>query len=157
MFTGIKAISHTIALMGLLNLDLKRISVIVLFAYLSCLSVQASIEVVDLGDEQLEQRYQQLTRELRCLVCQNQNLAESDASLAADLRLLLQEQLRSGKTNEQIIQYLVARYGEFVHYKPSFSGNHLLVWLAPVAFLLLGVALWIILSIKRDRSAPMPE
>ena len=128
-----------------------------LLAYLLCLSAQASIEVVDLGDEQLEQRYQQLTRELRCLVCQNQNLAESDASLAADLRLLLQEQLRSGKTDEQIIQYLVARYGEFVHYKPSFSGNHLLVWLAPVAFLLLGVALWIILSIKHDRSGPMPE
>ena len=154
MFTGIKAI--TIAMMGLLSLDLNRISIIVLFAYLSCLSAQASIEVVDLGDEQLEQRYQQLTRELRCLVCQNQNLAESDASLAADLRLLLQEQLRSGKTNEQIIQYLVDRYGEFVHYKPSFSGNHLLVWLAPVAFLLLGVALWIILSIKRERSGPMP-
>ena len=128
-----------------------------LLAYLLCLSAQASIEVVDLGDEQLEQRYQQLTRELRCLVCQNQNLAESDASLAADLRLLLQEQLRSGKTDEQIIQYLVARYGEFVHYKPSFSGNHLLVWLAPLAFLLLGVTLWIILSIKRERSGPMPE
>ena len=102
-----------------------------------------SIEVVDLGDESLNQRYHQLALELRCLVCQNQNLAESDAELAGDLRLLVQEQLLAGSSDEEIIGYLVARYGEFVHYKPSFAGANLLVWLLPVAFLILGLGVWL--------------
>ncbi len=116
-------------------------------------SLAASIEVIDLGDAELERRYHELARELRCLVCQNQNLAESDASLAGDLRLLLQDQLRAGKSNEQIIEYLVVRYGEFVHYKPSFSGGNLLIWLAPVAFLLLGLGIWALVLRARTRAA----
>ena len=102
-------------------------------------------------NQQQQDRFDQLTQELRCLVCQNQNLADSDAPLAHDLRREVHAMLQSGQSNEQIKQFLVERYGDFVLYRPPVQKNTYLLWLAPL-FLFLAGALVIRSSIKK-RSA----
>jgi len=85
-----------------------------------------------------EQRFQDLTEELRCLVCQNQNLADSDAPLAQDLRQEIHDMLLDGRSDAEIRSFLVDRYGDFVLYRPAMKGNTLLLWLAPALLLLVG-------------------
>ena len=85
-----------------------------------------------------EDRFNQLTLELRCLVCQNQNLADSDAQLAHDLRAEVHEMLVAGKSDDEIKQFMVERYGDFVLYRPPVQKNTYLLWLAPLALLLIG-------------------
>lgn len=87
--------------------------------------------------EAQEARLRELARDLRCLVCQNESLAESHAPLAGDLRDEIRDQIRAGQSDTEIIQYLVARYGDFVTYKPPFNTRTLLLWLGPFAVLLL--------------------
>lgn len=89
-------------------------------------------------NQQQQDRFNQLTQELRCLVCQNQNLADSDAPLAHDLRREVYEMLQSGQSNEQIKQFLVSRYGDFVLYRPPVQNNTYFLWLAPLILLLAG-------------------
>lgn len=96
-----------------------------------------------------EARFQQLTLELRCLVCQNQNLADSDAELARDLREEIYEMMMAGQDNEQIKTFLVERYGDFVLYRPALGGNTLLLWLMPG--ILLGIGAIVILFTVRNR------
>ena len=96
-----------------------------------------------------EARFQQLTLELRCLVCQNQNLADSDAELARDLREEIHEMMMAGQDNEQIKTFLVDRYGDFVLYRPAVGGNTLLLWLMPG--ILLGIGAIVILFTVRNR------
>ncbi len=98
-------------------------------------------------DEAMEIRYRDLTEELRCLVCQNQSLADSNAELAQDLRDEVYQMLIDGKSNKQIIDYLVTRYGDFVLYRPPFKITTLLLWLGPVIFL--AAAIFLIISIFR--------
>jgi cytochrome c-type biogenesis protein CcmH len=98
-----------------------------------------------------EERFKQLALELRCTVCQNQNLADSDATLAHDLRRKVHEMLMAGKTDEEIKQYMVERYGDFVLYRPPVQKNTYLLWVAPLVLLLIG-ALILRSSIKK-RSA----
>jgi cytochrome c-type biogenesis protein CcmH len=93
-----------------------------------------------LPDPALEARARELSAELRCMVCQNQSIDDSDAELARDLRLLVRERLVAGDTNEQVIDYLVSRYGEFVLLKPRFSTETLMLWATPLAVLLIGGA-----------------
>jgi cytochrome c-type biogenesis protein CcmH len=95
----------------------------------------AVVETYDFNDSTLELRYKQLSAELRCPKCQNQNIAASDAPIARDLRKLLHRQLQAGDSDEEILQYMVARYGEFVLYRPRFEGVTLLLWLFPVVLL----------------------
>jgi cytochrome c-type biogenesis protein CcmH len=95
-------------------------------------------------------RYKQLAEELRCLVCQNQTLADSDASLAVDLRRQLETMVIEGRSDEQIKSYLVERYGEFVLYRPPVQGNTWLLWFGPFALLAIGIAIWFL--VRRDRS-----
>src|SRR5210317_606057 len=95
-----------------------------------------------------EDRFNQLTLELRCLVCQNQNLADSDAPLAHDLRAEIHEMLVAGKTDDEIKQFMVERYGDFVLYRPPVQQNTYLLWLAPAVLLLIG-ALVLRSSIKK--------
>lgn len=89
-----------------------------------------------------EERLKALSEELRCLVCQNQTLADSNADLAVDLRNQVRAQIEQGKTDAQIKEYLVARYGDFVLYKPPVQGNTWLLWFGPFLLLLLGAVLW---------------
>jgi len=85
-----------------------------------------------------EARFNALVAELRCLVCQNQNLAESDAELAQDLRRVILQQMQTGQSNRQIKQFLVERYGEFILYRPPLEKSTLLLWLGPLVLLLIG-------------------
>jgi cytochrome c-type biogenesis protein CcmH len=109
----------------------------------------ASTPLVFDNNEQ-EQRFQALTEELRCLVCQNQNLADSDAPLAQDLRQEIHDMLMDGRNDDEIRSFLVDRYGDFVLYRPAIKGNTLLLWLAP-ALLLLGGGLVVAYNVRRHR------
>ena len=107
----------------------------------------AEIEVYQFTTPELESRYQTLTEELRCLVCQNQNIADSHAELAQDLRRKVYEKLNQGETNEQIINYMTERYGDFVLYRPPFNTRTLILWLAPALTLMVGgFAFWSLLK-----------
>ncbi len=108
----------------------------------------AVIETYEFSSSALEQRYKTLSAELRCPKCQNQNIADSNSPIAQDLRKLLYKQLEAGASDEEILQYMVSRYGEFVRYKPRFSGVTLMLWLMPVV-LLLG-ALIVVISVVRN-------
>ena len=101
----------------------------------------ASAMTVDeqLADPALEQRARELGRELRCLVCQNQSIDDSDADLAKDLRRVVRERLTAGDDDEQVMQYLRARYGDFVLLRPPVDGGTLVLWFGPVVLLLVGV------------------
>ncbi len=117
---------------------MKPIRLLILFLTFSVsLSVLAQEPLV-FEDQQQEDRFNQLTQELRCLVCQNQNLADSDAQLAHDLRSEVHDMLLAGKSNDEIKQFMVERYGDFVLYRPPVQKNTYLLWLAPLALLLVG-------------------
>ncbi len=107
---------------------------------LAALPVYA-IDVIEFRNAAEEQRFRDLSAELRCLVCQNQSLDDSSAPLAQDLRDEVLELMRAGNTDAQIKQYLVERYGDFVLYRPRFTAANLLLWLGPVLLLLGGVLL----------------
>jgi cytochrome c-type biogenesis protein CcmH len=93
-----------------------------------------------LRNPQLETRARTLSRELRCMVCQNQSIDDSDAPLARDLRILVRERLVAGDNDAQVIDFLVSRYGEFVLLRPRFQWQTALLWFTPVVVLLLGIA-----------------
>jgi cytochrome c-type biogenesis protein CcmH len=114
--------------------------VVVLLA-LSALPARAVQPDEVLADSQLEARARVLTKELRCMVCQNQSIDDSDAPLARDLRVLVRERLQAGDSNQQVIDFLVARYGEFVLLRPRFSAHTALLWLTPAGILLIGAIL----------------
>ena len=115
--------------------------------------VQASIEAYQFESAQMEADYNQLINELRCLVCQNQNLAGSDAALARDLRRETYDMLNEGKSQQQVIDFMVARYGDFVLYRPQFKSTTYLLWLGP--FLLLLCVL--VFLVRRLLSSTKPE
>lgn len=98
------------------------------------------MNVNDLNAAEKEQ-YKEVASELRCLVCQNQSLADSHASLAVDLKEKIAEQIRAGKTSEEIKSYMQDRYGEFVIYKPAYSMENAVLWLGPFVVLLIAVVL----------------
>jgi cytochrome c-type biogenesis protein CcmH len=90
-------------------------------------------------DPQIEQRMKALTQQLRCLVCQNETLADSQAELAEDLRQQIREQMKAGKSDQEIIAFLTQRYGEFVLYNPRVKPATYLLWFGPFALLLIGI------------------
>jgi cytochrome c-type biogenesis protein CcmH len=100
-----------------------------------------------LSDPALEARARDLSRELRCMVCQNQSIDDSDAPLARDLRLLVRERLKAGDSDTQILDFLVARYGDFILLKPRFGGHTALLWLLPFLVLIAGAA--VLLALRR--------
>jgi cytochrome c-type biogenesis protein CcmH len=104
-----------------------------------------------LQDPTLETRARQISEGLRCLVCQNQSIDDSGASLAKDLRLLVRERLRAGDSNQQIVDFIVARYGEFVLLKPRFETHTLVLWLATPAVFLSAILI-IALAFRRRRA-----
>jgi cytochrome c-type biogenesis protein CcmH len=106
-------------------------------------------------DPVLEKRVRDLSTELRCLVCQNQTLADSNAPLAVDLRNQVREQLKSGKSERDVVDFLVARYGDFVLYRPPLKASTILLWSGPFVLLALGLAL--LVRRVRRRRVPEPE
>jgi cytochrome c-type biogenesis protein CcmH len=103
-----------------------------------------------LSDPKLEARARNLSKELRCMVCQNQSIDDSDAPLARDLRLLVRERLKAGDSDNQVLDFLVSRYGEFVLLKPRFGLDTAILWLTPFAVLLIG-AFGLVTLMRRNR------
>jgi cytochrome c-type biogenesis protein CcmH len=101
--------------------------------------VAANIQALTFDSAAQESRYRSLVAELRCLVCQNQNLADSNAPLAQDLRRVTYQMIRSGSTDTEIIDFMVSRYGDFVLYRPPLKPATVLLWAGPAFFLLLGL------------------
>ena len=114
------------------------------------------VSATALGQEKadLERRVADLAHELRCLVCQNQTLADSNAPLAVDLRNQIREQLAAGKSERDVRDFMVARYGDFVLYRPPFRASTVALWLGP--FILLALGAWLFLRIVRRRAQEPP-
>jgi len=103
--------------------------------------------------ENLDKRVMTLANELRCMVCQNQTLADSNAELAVDMRNRIREELQAGKSEEEVVDLLVSRYGDFVLYRPPLKATTVLLWTGP--FLLLVLGAWILVRrVRRERPAP---
>lgn len=127
---------------------------------LLCLQLLASAQAHEArplaGDPAVEARLQRIAEEVRCLVCQNESLAGSQAELADDLRREIRAQIRQGRSDEQILDFLVSRYGDFVRYRPPFKATTVLLWLGPFVALLAGVGgLLRMLRRRRDASPPV--
>lgn len=119
------------------------------------LAFAQAIDPLPFKDHAQEVRFQNLTRELRCLVCQNENLADSNADLARDLRHEVFDLMQQGKSDDEIKQYLVDRYSDFVLYDPPVKSSTLLLWFGPLAILLAGAAVVAVTVRRRGRTAPM--
>ena len=115
------------------------------------------IEVEGLSTAELSERYQQLVAEYRCPKCQNQNLAESNSPISVDLRTEIRRLLEEGASDEAISDYLVARYGEFVLYRPKVQANTYVLWLAPGILLLLGLSIVIFIVRRQKKSENLAQ
>ncbi|MCF6202407.1 MAG: cytochrome c-type biogenesis protein CcmH [Methylococcaceae bacterium] len=129
--------------------QLKAIFILSIISFFST-TAYAAIEVYQFDDAEKTARFKKLTAELRCPKCQNQNIADSNAEIARDLRAKLQLMLTANKSDDDIIQYMTERYGDFVLYEPRITGQTFLLWFGP--FLLLAIALFIVFLIVRTRS-----
>ena len=108
-----------------------------------------------LDDPVLENRARELSRELRCLVCRNESIDESNAGLAKDLRVLVRERIAAGDSDEEVIAFVTDRYGEFVLLRPTLTGANVILWVAGPVMLLLGAGI-AFATIRRRTSAPTP-
>ncbi|MGA9319960.1 MAG: cytochrome c-type biogenesis protein [Xanthobacteraceae bacterium] len=108
-----------------------------------------------LTDPALEARARNLSKELRCMVCQNQSIDDSEAPLAHDLRVLVRERLKAGDSDAQVVNFLVARYGEFLLLRPPLAWHTAALWGLPPAALLIGVVA-IVVIVRRRRNVPIP-
>lgn len=131
---------------------MKRLQLFVgMLGLVIAFSAPAKVEVLEFESPAHEERYNKLIAELRCLVCQNQNLADSNAELAVDLRRKTYELVSKDKSEKEIASYMVQRYGDFVLYRPPLNSNTLLLWTGPFIILLVGVSL-LIRTIRRRRA-----
>ncbi len=113
----------------------------------------SAVEFRQFNDPQQEQQYQELINELRCLVCQNQTIADSNADLAKDLRRQVYEMLQQGKSQQEIIDFMTRRYGDFVLYNPPLKPKTLILWWGPALFIVIGlIVLWIVSRRKMTKS-----
>jgi cytochrome c-type biogenesis protein CcmH len=108
------------------------------------------------ADPVLQHRYESINRELRCLVCQNQTIADSNATLAQDLRRQVREMIAAGKTDAEIREFMIARYGDFVLYRPRMTAQNFLLWAAPVLLLLVGGVV-LVRVVRRKSQEPRLE
>lgn len=117
---------------------------------------RAAIDTYEFKDEAERERFRVLTEELRCPKCQNQNIADSNAPIATDLRREIFRMLEEGKSNDEIVDYLVARYGDFVRYKPPVNTRTLLLWYGPAGLLVGGLVVLGIIVVRRRRVENSP-
>ena len=126
----------------------KIVMILSLFVVLTS-SVYAAVEVKKFKKPEHEQRYKELIIELRCVVCQNQNIAESNAALAKDLRKQVFKMINAEKSDDEILEFMVARYGDFILYRPAFNSMTFLLWVGP--FIIFIIGLYILVSFIRQR------
>lgn len=130
---------------------MKRLFALLLVAF--TLGTAAANEAAPLAqDPAVEKRMISISEEMRCLVCQNESLAASQADLARDLRTEIREQIRQGKTDSQIRDYMVARYGDFVLYRPRVSPKTYLLWSGPFVLMIVGVIVLLVYMRRRNRA-----
>ncbi len=108
-------------------------------------------------DPAMEKRVNQISSELRCLVCQNQTIADSHAELAIDLKNQVRDMVKKGQTQDQIVDYMVKRYGDFVRYRPAFKPTTMLLWVGPFLLLLIGLVVLVVNLRKRTKVAKDDE
>ncbi len=132
----------------------RRLVVSCLALFLLAAPAWAVLPSEMLKDPVLEHRARVISEQLRCLVCQNQSIDSSDADLAHDLRMLVRQRLVAGDTDRQVIDYVVARYGEFVLLKPRFEWRNAILWGTPVILLVLGGLALVMKARDRTRTAP---
>lgn len=113
----------------------------------------AGIEAIEFDDPDKEARYKELVDELRCLVCQNQNLAASNAELAQDMRHKTYQMVQDGASKQDVVDYMVKRYGDFVLYRPPMQASTLLLWVGPFVILASGVLILIVFIRRRGKQA----
>ncbi|MFT5721606.1 MAG: cytochrome c-type biogenesis protein CcmH [Motiliproteus sp.] len=143
---------------GMMRLMLRRARLRVLFlgVLLGSLlpwSAQAAIDAYSFATEQQHQQYQVLTQQLRCPKCQNQNLAGSNSPIAEDMRREIHRMLTEGQTNPQVVDFMVARYGDFVNYRPRRDSSTLLLWYGPIGMLLIGAVVVLLISRRKGEDA----
>jgi cytochrome c-type biogenesis protein CcmH len=134
---------------------MKKLTAILLgLCLLSGAPVRAAVDLADFGgDTVLEERYQTLVTELRCLVCQNQTIADSNADLAKDLRREVHDMLVGGKTDDEIKEFMLARYGDFVLYRPPVKTTTVPLWIGPFVLLAIGLVVVAVMVHRRSRQA----
>ncbi len=128
---------------------MKRILTLGCSLLLVFVTAQASVELLEFDNPEQKSLYDELIDELRCLVCQNQNLKDSNADLAKDLRQQTYDMIRSGAGKQEVVNYMVARYGDFVLFRPPFRSTTMFLWIGP--FFLMAVALAVLYLIIRRR------
>lgn len=135
----------------------KAIGLMFILVFIGACTAAKAVEPDEiLPDPVLEARARDISTHLRCLVCQNETIDDSNASLARDLRLLVRERLVKGDSNEQAINYIVARYGEYVLLKPRFEGATILLWLSPI-FILFAIFTYVFFNLKGKRHSSQVE
>lgn len=117
---------------------MKKLMLILTLFFLLDLSAYAAVEIKQFKTPQQEQRYKNLINEFRCVVCQNQNIADSNAELAQDLRKQVYKMINAGKSDDEILDFMVTRYGDFVLYRPLFNTNTFILWVGPFIIFVLG-------------------
>lgn len=135
----------------------SRFATMIIWGIFAIAPIAHSAErILEFDSQQQELRYHDLIDELRCMVCQNQNLADSNAELAQDLRERVYGMIRAGRADEEIIDYMVERYGTFVLYRPPLETSTTLLWFGPIIFLFIaGITFW--LYTRRQRQKPVSE
>ena len=131
--------------------------VVVLLALLGATPLHAVQVDEILPDPVLEARAREISHDLRCMVCQNQSIDDSEAPLARDLRLLVRERLKAGDSDSQVVDFMVARYGEFVLLKPRMNWHTAVLWGAPLAILIAGLLAIGFSVLRRSAAPPAPE
>ena len=135
---------------------MMRIALALLLAVALVAPVAAGEAAPAAEDPVLEKRVIELAAELRCLVCQNQSLADSNAPLAVDLRNQIRERMREGQSESQIVDFMVARYGDFVLYRPPVKGTTALLWFGPILLVAVGLVV-LFVRLRRRRAVAEPE
>jgi len=124
--------------------------IVVVSLLLAMPMLQAAVEVKPFQNPEYEQRYKKLINEFRCVVCQNQNIADSNAALAKDLRKQVFKMINAGKSDEEIMTFMVTRYGDFVLYRPQFNSMTFLLWVGP--FIIFIIGLYFLINFIRQRN-----
>jgi cytochrome c-type biogenesis protein CcmH len=136
----------------MVDATVKGLFVLLLAAWLGCVGAREA--PLAAADPATEARMLRLSAELRCLVCQNQTIADSSAPLAEDLRRQVREMIVRGDTDAQIIEFMTQRYGDFVLYRPPLKGSTAALWFGPVILLVGGLGIFIVVLRRRSRLAP---
>ncbi|MEH6649227.1 MAG: cytochrome c-type biogenesis protein [Motiliproteus sp.] len=130
-------------------------SIVLMVLLLTSWSAQAVIDAYQFDNDQQHDRYKLLTEELRCPKCQNQNLAGSNSPIATDMRREIHRMVTEGQSNQDVVDFMVARYGDFVNYRPRRDGSTMVLWYGPIALLVIG-GLVVLATARRRRAGDKP-